>query len=51
MKKKRGRFTASLGGALWLLMSMFKVDPPPPPQAETVNKAREEPAGDPPKVP
>ena len=49
MKPRRNRFTASLGGALWLLMSMFKTDPPPPPQSEDVSKGREALPGAPPR--
>jgi hypothetical protein len=45
MKGKKSRFRASLGGALWILMSMFKTDPPPPPQSEDVSKGRDEIAG------
>jgi hypothetical protein len=32
-------------------MSMFKVDPPPPPQSEDVSKARDEQPGAPPRDP
>ena len=48
MVRKRGKWSASLDGALWLLMSFLKVDPPPPPGSEQQIKADEEPAGDPP---
>jgi hypothetical protein len=50
-KKKPARFRASLGGAIWLLMSMFKVDPPPPPQTEDLSKTRDEVPGAPPRPP
>jgi hypothetical protein len=50
MKKKRGKLRASLGGALWMLMSMFKVDPPPPPGLEhTTNRKEDDAAGAPPR--
>jgi hypothetical protein len=50
-RKRRGKFRASLGGALWLLMSMFRTDPPPPPQSEDVSKTRDEQPGAPPRDP
>ena len=47
----RSRFRASLGGALWLFMSLFKADPPPPPATEqTFNDHEDErSAGAPPR--
>jgi uncharacterized membrane protein YoaT (DUF817 family) len=47
----RSRFRASLGGALWLFMSLFKADPPPPPATEqTFNDHEDErAAGAPPR--
>ena len=46
------KWRASLGGALWLLMSLFKTDPPPPPATEqTFNDHEDErAAGAPPPV-
>jgi hypothetical protein len=49
MKRKKKRLTASLGGAFWILMSMFKTDPPPPPRSEDVGKGRDEVPGAPPR--
>jgi hypothetical protein len=43
------RRNPSAAMALWMMMSIFKVDPPPPPKLERVSKG-EEGAGDPPKV-
>jgi hypothetical protein len=42
------RRNPSAAMALWMLMAMFKVDPPPPPRIERVSKD-EEGAGEPPK--
>jgi hypothetical protein len=46
---RTARRNPSAAMALWMLMSIFKVDPPPPPKLERVSKD-EEGAGDPPKV-
>ena len=50
-KTKPAKFRAALGGAFWLLTSMFKVDPPPPPQTEDLSKSRDEHPGAPPPKP
>ncbi len=42
------RFPA-MAGALWMLSTFLKIDPPPPPRAERVSKGEED-AGAPPKV-
>ncbi len=46
--RRRGKFSASLGAVFWLLMSMFKTDPPPPPRSEDVRKPQDERPGAPP---
>jgi len=33
----------------WLLTSMFRADPPPPPHSEETGRVRRDAAGDPPK--
>jgi hypothetical protein len=46
--RRTARAFPGAAGALWLLMSFLKIDPPPPPRAERVTRD-EEGAGDPPK--
>ncbi len=40
------RFPA-MAGALWMLSTFLKIDPPPPPRAERINRSEED-AGAPP---
>ena len=47
-RKMTRRFPA-MAGALWMLSTFLKLDPPPPPKAERVTR-NEEDAGAPPKV-
>ena len=46
---KAARRFPAMAGALWMLSTFLKVDPPPPPKAERVTR-NEEDAGAPPKV-
>ncbi len=45
-RKGLRRFPA-MAGALWMLSTFLKIDPPPPPKAERVTKSEED-AGAPP---
>ncbi len=47
--RKAARRYPAMAGALWLLSTFLKVDPPPPPKAERITKSEED-AGAPPTV-
>ncbi len=47
--RKTARRFPAMAGALWMLSSFLRLDPPPPPRAERITKSEED-AGDPPKV-
>ena len=47
--RKAARRFPAMAGALWMLSTFLKIDPPPPPKAERVTRSEED-AGAPPKV-
>ncbi len=47
--RKAARSFPAMAGALWMLSTFLKLDPPPPPKAERITKSEED-AGAPPKV-
>ena len=47
--RKAARRFPAMAGALWMLSTFLKLDPPPPPKAERVTR-NEEDAGAPPNV-
>ena len=47
--RKARRHYPALAGALWMLSTFLKIDPPPPPKAERITRSEED-AGAPPKV-
>ncbi len=47
--RKAARRYPAMAGALWLLSTFLKVDPPPPPKAERITRSEKD-AGAPPKV-
>ncbi len=47
--RKAARRFPAMAGALWILSTFLKIDPPPPPKAERVTR-NEDDAGVPPKV-
>ncbi len=49
MGRKTARRFPAMAGALWMISTFLKVDPPPPPKAERITRSEED-AGDPPKV-